>query len=402
MTGAAAFPAIDFDRYHREELPALLDARRQERALHATQGLGSLALRLRDGGAFTYRRRERALDILPGDEAADTVIELDHESWQGLVHELEAPAGLLYAGRVRCLRGQAVDLMSWEPGLRALYNGRALYDPQRLELTDRRGRSLDVERTFAPSDDREDMSHFLRNAGYVFVRNVFRADEIAAFREDVEALRDQARPGDSFSWWGKNALGEEVLCRVTRGMARPHFATLPADPRIVALRDLADEDLVHRSGEGDGVTVILKNPDMVEGLGDIPWHRDCGMGGHAVMCPTLIVSVYLTDATPETGDLRMLPGSREASFNAHVSGSATLTGVAFRAHPGDVSVHYSDTVHAAPPPTARGLDTYRISAIVGFSRPEARHHRGERSYNEVLHQRADGQIEHLVKVADRR
>ena len=400
MTGVAAFPAIDFDRYHREELPALLDARRQERAVRATDGLGSLALRLRDGGAFTYRRGERALDIVPGDEGADTVIELDQESWQGLVHELEAPAGLLYAGRVRCLRGQAVDLMSWEPGLRALYNGRALYDPERLDLTDRRGRPLDVERTFLASDDREEMAHFLRTAGYVFVRDVFSADEIAAFREDVEALRDQARPGDRFSWWGKNARGEEVLCRVTRGMTRPHLATLPADPRIVALRDLADEDLVHRKSEGDGVTVILKNPDMVEGLGDIPWHRDCGLGGHAVMCPTLIVSVYLTDATPETGDLRMLPGSREASFNAHVS--RVVGGVAFRARPGDVSVHYSDTVHAAPPPAGRGLDAYRISAVIGFARPGMAHHRGEPSYNEVLHQRADGQIEHLVKVAERR
>ena len=91
MAGATAFPAIDFDRYHREELPALLDAQRRERAVHATQGLGSLALRLRDGRAFTYRRREGTLDILPGEDAADTVIELDQASWQGLVHELEAP-----------------------------------------------------------------------------------------------------------------------------------------------------------------------------------------------------------------------------------------------------------------------------------------------------------------------
>src|SRR5436853_238142 len=90
-------------------------------------------------------------------------------------------------GRVkkrRGLRGQAVDLMTWEPGLRALYNGRALYDPERVDLTDRRGRALDVGRTFLVSDDREDMAHFLRTAGYLFVRDVFRADDIVAFRED--------------------------------------------------------------------------------------------------------------------------------------------------------------------------------------------------------------------------
>ena len=401
MTTASAFPSIDFDSYHREHLAALLPVRRT-RVLDATDGLGSLALRIPDGGAFTYRRREDSLDVVPGDETADTVIELDQESWQGLVHELEAPAGLLYAGRVRCLRGQAIDLMAWEPGLRALYNGRALYDPDRLDLRDGRGRPLHVGRTFVAADDPEEMAHFLRTADYLFVRGVFGDAEVEAFRSEAEALRGEACKGDHLSWWGKNAGGEEVLCRVTRAATKPCLATIPRDPRIVALKDLTDEDLVHRKGESDGVTVIYKNPDMAEGLGDIPWHRDCGMGGHAVMCPTLIASVYLTDSTPETGDLRMLPGSRQASFNAHVTSASSLPSASFRARPGDVSLHYSDTIHAAPPPTARGLDTYRVSAIVGFARPGAQHHRGERSYNDVLHQRTDGQIEHLVTVAERR
>jgi hypothetical protein len=57
-------------------------------------------------------------------------------------------------------------------------------------------------------------------------------------------------------------------------------------------------------------------------------------------------------------------------------------------------------VHAAPPPEP-GLDAYRVSAVVSFASPEARHHRGEDSYNDVLHQREDGQIEHLERVARR-
>jgi hypothetical protein len=398
---STVFPPIDFDHYHGVQLAALLPAR-QVLARDATEGLGSLALRLRDGGAFTYRRRDGALELVPGDETADTVIELDQESWQGLVHEVEAPAGLLYAGRVRCLRGRAVDLMAWEPGLRALYNGRARYEPDRVDLRDRRGAPLDADRTFGPADDPEEMAHFLRTAGYLFVRGVFRDEEIGSFRSEAEALRGEARKGDHLSWWGKNAGGDEVLCRVTRAATKPHLATLPGDARLVALKDLAGEDLVHRKDEGDGVTIIYKNPDMVEGLGDIPWHRDCGMGGHAVMCPTLIASVYLTAATRETGELRMLPGSRETSFNAHVARAASLAGASFRARPGDVSLHYSDTIHAAPPPTARGLEAYRVSAVVGYARAGAAHHRGERSYNDVLHQRADGQIEHLVAVAERR
>jgi hypothetical protein len=92
---------------------------------------------------------------------------------------------------------------------------------------------------------------------------------------------------------------------------------LRSDPRLLGLAALADEPLVYRRGEGDGVAVIYKHPDLVEGLGDLPWHRDCGMGGHAVTCPTAIASVFLTDGTPGSGELLFLPGSRHAAFNAH-------------------------------------------------------------------------------------
>jgi hypothetical protein len=341
------------------------------------------------------------VEIRAGDDAASTLIELDHESWQGLVQELEAPAGLLYAKKLRCLRGDALQIMAWEPGLRALYNGIPLYDPAQIELRERDGRPIDINRSFSLDGDREEVAHFLRTAGYLFVRGVFSRDEVACFRRESDVLRDQAVKGDRFSWWGKNSSGEEILCRVTRGRTQATLSTLPDDPRLLGLKDLAEDRLVHGRGEGDGVTVIYKNPGMVEGLGDIPWHRDCGIGGHAVTCPTLLASIYLTDATPETGELMMLPGSRTTTFNAHAIASDALTVAHFAARPGDVSLHYSDTVHAAPPPTRADLDGYRVSAVVGFSRPDARHHRGEASYNQVLHQREDGQIEHIEKVAGR-
>jgi ectoine hydroxylase-related dioxygenase (phytanoyl-CoA dioxygenase family) len=140
---------------------------------------------------------------------------------------------------------------------------------------------------------------------------------------------------------------------------------------------------------------------MREGLANLPWHRDCGMGGHAVMCPTLIASVFLTPATPETGDLRMLPGSWQRGCGPiDASHPQAPRGVSFAAAPGDVSLHYGDTMHAAPPPARDDLDTYRISAVTGFTRPGARAHRG-RHYNEVLHRSDDGQIEHLAKVAEK-
>jgi ectoine hydroxylase-related dioxygenase (phytanoyl-CoA dioxygenase family) len=400
----AATAPLDFHRYHRDELPPLLRAGRGALAARGARRLGSLAFRLPGGDAYTYLPNADGMDVLAGDAAADTVIELDLELWRNLVGELDAAAGLLYGGRAKCLRGSALRWVAWEPALRAMWSGRPVYDASEVELRDRFGAPLDPAATFTLASDREDMAHFLRTAGYLFVRDVFGADEITRLRAEAEALAGEARKGDRLSWWGKNATGAEVLTRVTRAAAKPGLRALPRDARLVALKDLADEPLEHKAKPSaeEGVSVIWKRPTMSEGLGDLPWHRDCGMGGHALMCPTLIASVFLTPATPETGELRMLPGSWQRGCGpVDARDPRAPRGVSFAAAPGDVSLHYGDTMHAAPPPTRDDLDSYRISAVTGFARPGARAHRG-RHYNEVLHRREDGQIEHLSKLVEKR
>ena len=405
MAAETPFEPIDFERFHREELPGLAAGGRGALAMRGVRRLPPLALCRRGGATFTYRPSAEDIEIAEGSDGAETVLEIDAADWQGLVHELEAPAGLLYGGRVRCLRGEPMHLMAWEPALRALYNGRPPYDAaDAARLRDRRGAALDPSAAFPGDGDRADMAHFLRTAGYLLVRDVFRADEVEAFLADAEVLRREARPGDKLSWWGKDAAGAELLCRVTRGATRPQLATLPGDPRLLSLVELADEPLRHKRGEGDGVTVIWKQPGVDEGMGDLPWHRDCGMGGHASMCPVLLCSVFLSESSPETGDLVFLPGSWQAGVTQAVFADDpdAPEGVHFHARPGDVSLHYGDTLHAAPPPTRSDLSRYRVSAVVGFARPDAYHHRGESSYNAVLHQREDGQIEHLARRARKR
>jgi hypothetical protein len=401
----AEFPSLDFERYHREALPALLAAGRAPLVAKAARGLAPFAFRLREGGgAWTYRPTADGVELIGGDAAAASVIELSHSAWEGLVHELEAPAGLLYAGQLRCLRGEGMDAMAWEPALRALYNGVPPWDAEEMaSLRDRRGRPLDPEATFRPASEPADMAHFLASVGYLFVRDVFRPDEVAGLLDEAAVLASEARRGDKLSWWCKDARGEERLCRVTRAASQPRLGALPHDPRVLSLAALSEQLLVHGRGEGDGVTLIWKIPGVREGMGDLPWHRDCGMGGHAVMCPTLICSIYLTEASPETGELVFLPGStrRSAVQVGDPRDPRSPRGAHFHARPGDVSLHYGDTLHAAPPPTRDDLPQYRVSAILGFARPGAHHHRGESSYNAVLHQREDGQIEHLAKRAER-
>ena len=399
------FEDLDFQRFHREELPRRIAAGHGAKAALAVDRagrIGSLALRLPTGEAYTYVPGPGTLRIAAGEDGAETVIELDHASWEGLVHDYESPPGLLYGGRVACKRGRAIRLVSWEPALRALYTGRPLFDPESERLADRRGEPLELEHGFGADDDRQDMAHFLRTAGYLLVREVFSSDEIEGFLAEAAELRREARKGDRVSWWAKDARGEEALCRVTRAGAKPRLATIPNDPRLLGLVALSDHPLVARRGGDETVSIIWKLPEMKEGLADLPWHRDCGMGGHSVMCPVLIASVFLTPSTPETGELRFLPGSWVGTtpyMDADAPGAPR--GARFTARAGDVSLHYGDVMHAAPPPTARGLDVYRISAVTGYARADARNHLGTQSYNATLHGREDGQVEHLEDVAKR-
>lgn len=397
-----AFAPLDFGAFHREELPRRLAAGHGAIAAQDDLlALGGLAFRLPSGEAFTYQPRAGGVDVVAGDAGAETVIELAPELWSELAHDLESAPGLLYAGRVRCAKGDAMRFVRWEPGLRAIYHGRPIFSPERADLRDARGRSLDVARGFALAGDRADMAHFLRTAGYLHAKEVFSREETHDLQEHARALEARACKGDKRSWWGKNAVGEEVLCRVTHcEQVDDELDALARDPRITALAALSHHALVPREQWGDGTSILIKNPGMTEGLSDLPWHRDCGMGGHATTCPVLIFSIYLAPSRPETGELRMLPGSHEASLGFfEATDPRAPRGIGLAADAGDVTLHYGDIMHAAPPPTGAG--PFRKCVLLSFARRDAYNHRGESSYNDVLLAREDGQVEHLAKVARR-
>jgi len=399
---AAGFPSLDFADFHRRELPRRLAAGNGAIAAgDALERIGSLAFRLPEGQAFTYVPRAQGVDVVEGDADAKTVIEISREDWEDVVHDLESAPGLLYGGKVKCLRGNAMRFVRWEPGLRAMFHGRPIFDPARVDLRDRDGGPLDPHRSFRLQDHPADMADFLKVAGFLLVRGVFPPDEVAALRRHADRLRALAVEGDKKSWWGKDADGRVVLCRVTHAGRIPELRALPADPRLLRLKNLSHVELVSQAqGTEDGISLLIKNPRMREGLSDLPWHRDCGMGGHAAMCPRLVVSIYLQPSRPETGELKMLPGSHEASYGfADASDPDAPQGVSLAADPGDVSLHYGDIMHAAPPPTGDG--PFRECLLTGFARPGAYNHRGDKSYNDVLLSREDGQVEHLKKVAER-
>ncbi len=399
---SAGFAAIDFHRFHRETLPVLEGDGRGRGAGASAAPLGSLALRVREtGAAYTYTPGADGISIRAGDAEAATIVELSHAMWEGLVHDLESAPGLLYGGHASGARGDLMNFIRWEPALRALYTGRPIYDPDAVELIDRDGRPLDPKQSFTLADDDAAMSDFLEAAGYLLIRGVFSSAEVGAMQEDAETLRGRATEADQLSWWGADAEGNTRLCRVLNGATRPRLAELHDDERILRLGKLPRVELVVRQrGETDGVTVLWKQPGLTEGLGDLPWHRDCGMGGHAAMCPGVNCSIHLGPANPDAGDLRFLPGSWRASVAfAEADDTSVPTGISIDAQPGDVSLHYGDVVHGAPPPRST-QGPFRTSVLIGWGKPGAQHHRGETHYNDALFQ-AGNAVPEMTEIARR-
>ncbi|MEZ4282601.1 MAG: phytanoyl-CoA dioxygenase family protein [Myxococcota bacterium] len=363
------FPPIDFDAFHRDVLPARIAAGHGALAARAITDLPPLAFRLPDGRAYTFVPRPGGVELRPGVEGAGTLVDLSLAAWEAFVHEIRTLYRLYYTGELAFARGDFEALNAWEPALRALFHGRPVFDAATLDLRDRSGDPLDLQRAFTLDDDDEDMRHFLREAGFLHVRGVFSREEIEAMRAEASRLAEAARPGDRNSWWAITGAGETTLCRVNyAGLASPRLGALEDDPRVRRLATLGGEVVRAVPDRMDGTFVLFKLPDAREGMADLPWHVDCGFGGHSVFCPSVLVGVQLDAATPETGQLLFVPGSwRTACRQVADPANDGMPVVAVETAVGDCTVHMGDALHAAPSP--KGTGPARRTLYVQFYHP---------------------------------
>ncbi len=385
---------IDFEHFHETELPRRLAAGNGALAAGDAAELGAIAFRIaRTGISYTYRSTGDAILVEPGDQDARTLVELSQADWEGLVRDLETAPGLLYSDRATCPAGNPLRFVRWEPALRAMFHGRPIYPSEGLVLRDRHGDPLDVERSFSPTDDPVEMADHLEVAGCLLVKGVFSPEEVARLQEATERLAAEAAEGDGRSWWGRNSSGEAVLCRVTYAAREPALRELCTDGRLLELGALSSHPLSLRDPRGDeGAEVLWKVPDVVEGLADLPWHRDCGMGGHATMCPLLIATICVTGEGPGSGELRMLPGSWRYSLTfMDPEDPSAPRGVGLATEPGDVTLHYGDMMHASLAPYGDG--PHRTSILLAFV-PDSLPY-SESDFRESLIKGDDGQADHL-------
>ena len=389
---ALTFAVVDFEEFHQITLPKLIDGGNGALAADDLRGVGPIAFKVEDGTAYSYVPGPDTVELWSTDVAADTVVELSREAFSDFANELRTSFGLLYADLAEVTRGDFAAFERWEPALRALYHARPIVDPAAMGIRE------DLDRVFTLDDTDDDLGAFLAETGFLHVRGVFSAEEIAVLDAEVERLRGEARPDDGKSWWATRADGTDVCCRLLYTSLRSQvIARLGDDDRLARLAALHGASLEPAPECLDGFSVVLKHPEITAGLSDLPWHKDCGLGGHPVICPGFNIGVQLDAATAETGQLHFLAGShRGSSHPLRPKDEATQPVVAITTAPGDVTVHYGHVLHAAPPPTGAGG---RRALYVGFVRPRTRAFVGEgHGYNDVLFER-DGQVHNVGELS---
>ena len=285
-----------------------------------------------------------------GNGGDETVVELSDEAWDDFRNERRTAFGLLYAGMANVSKGSFEQFADWEIELRQLWEGRPVYDDAAAAGL----AGLDLKRSFSLDDSDAEMAAFLAAAGFIHVRGVFSAAEVDEMRAEVERLKALARPDDGRSWWARNRAGDQVCCRVIyMSQQSPSLAQVPGDERMRRIVALTGEPLRPADDRIDGLAAVIKNPGVVEGLSDLPWHRDCGLGGHPVLCPGLNVGVQLDHASAANGQLHILAGSHHHStYPLGPDDEKRWPVVAIDTEPGDVTAHFSHVFHAAPPPSS--------------------------------------------------
>jgi Phytanoyl-CoA dioxygenase (PhyH) len=305
-----------------------------------------------DGCAITLAAASSGtLRLVPGIDSAGVVGVLGSDALSDLLQDRQSTMGLAMTSRVKIVTGDLGDWIGWEPVLRALLDGRKVHEAGDVTLLDLDGDDLDLGRAFTQDDDPKEIAHFLEQAGFVHFRDVFDETEMATLGSDVDEWLARATPDDGESWWATDEAGEEHPVRVLFFYDKSAaLRSLLENPRYRMIGDLTGDGHVH-TGSAEG---LVKPLGIVRGLSDLPWHKDCGQGGHSYSCNGLTTGISVTGADRTSGSLGVIPGSHRA--NTMATGRdrrLDLQPIMLETRTGDVTVHCSDTLHRAHPPVDR-------------------------------------------------
>ena len=349
--------SVDPQHFFGDELPRLLDERADLAVPGARElGLRPFALEV-DGGAWTLTFDGDRFHVASGLADDTALVRLDGEGLNDIVNDLRTPMGLFTGGDLDMPRGRLEDFLDWWVVLRSLLDGRPVHTTGAVNFVDRDGSPLDLKRSFRVDDDLAAIGAFLAEAGFVHLEGVFTEDEMRAVSDEMDAAMPDYSQGDGRSWWAATREGEQRLVRMQYfDDASPTTKRLLADDRLQRLRGVTDDG--HQFGKPGKntnlVEALVKPIGVVEGISDVPWHKDCSLGSHSYRCCSMTVGISVTGADADSGQLRVVAGSHRALIQpAFVRRGLDLPLIDLPTRTGDVTIHLSCTLHMSQPPVVR-------------------------------------------------
>ena len=139
-----------------------------------------------DGRAVTLAAVSGTLRLVPGIDSAGVVAVLGSDALSDLLQDQQSTMGLAMTSRVKITAADIGYWIGWEPVLRALLDGRKVHEAGDVTLLDLDGDDLDLGRAFTVDDDPAEMAHFLEQAGFLHLRDVFGETDMATLGADVQ------------------------------------------------------------------------------------------------------------------------------------------------------------------------------------------------------------------------
>ena len=366
-----AVPVIDPEDFFDRELPSLFVVRAADLPTSDDLPLRTLVVDV-DERAWCLRRDPfdrfsvdsvdtAAIEGLRTDERI-VQVRLTAQQVSDLVNDQITPIGMMTAGALDLVNGRIGHLLDWWLVLRSVLDGVPIYRPGSVDLPD------DLGRSFTLDDDPHEIRAYLESAGYLHLRGVFTADEMARISADMDRAAPSFSPGDGRSWWATLADGSEQVVRMQHFESHsPTLASILDDPRFLSIADLVGAGHTVDWATGNRAEALFKPIGVASGISDVPWHKDCSLGRHSYECCSLTVGISITGAGPTSGQLRVIAGSHRALLWPSLidTSKLDLPDVALPTDIGDVTVHLSCTLHMAQEPT----ETPRRVVYTGFRLP---------------------------------
>ena len=349
---------IELEAWIENQLPLLLE-QNSAIAFEGAELLGCRPLGIRvSEKSFTLIPSNGHIKMNKGLDNAAVVVDMDEISFSDLVQDIQTPQSLATAKVIDLPLRDHFRFLKWWPVIRAIIDGRPVHKPGDIDFVEQDGSPLDLNRSFTLEDSNKDISWFLSQTGFLHLEGWWSQDLMHEIYTDIDNSIKKYQRGDGRSWWAKTKDGKdhcvrlqyfqehsETVKKLLNDEKHKRIASLPGDGHTLEWNG---------SNQQNVIEALVKPIGIVEGISDLPWHKDCSLGRHSYDCSSITVGISVTGADDKSGQLAVVAGSHRANLQPNfIHSYLDLPVVALPTKTGDVTVHLSCTLHMSHPPIER-------------------------------------------------